>query len=285
MQLFKRENFVQILAIGFLSAALTAVGQSQAIAQLKWLCPSDLEEPVSVLVDQSKDRLLIEDSRTRSVPRAMFLVRAPYKSMRDRFRRAVVHRFQIQFYREHKRADFTDAWFESQKRATDGVTFRMGVERFEREYQDALSKLGPLGMTFGDVGKTEIITERYNYLSNREGWSVLNVEIYDGADVLSVPSTILLVSRMDSAKEWGFSSGHNPFSFGFDRRERRFVTSGEYEFIAGVAKEANAPMFGAPIWGQRPLFSYIPVWQEVHEWLSSDLSRQTSNNSRIQRCE
>lgn len=277
-----RAPAILLLILVMLSPA-QSISRADANGNYRWICASDLDGNAPIILERYNERILV--AWDHYVARALFVMEMPYRRFKDEFREVVDQRFGVRFYREHEQSDYADNWYEKQKSYSDAVDFRLGKERLKRQRLRASEQLGPLGIHFRHARKTEIITASYNRVSNRDGRSQTSFEIYDGSLILGKPSVILMVSRHDSAKEWGIHNAHNPFSFGFKHVERDYVSSTEFNFVVGILERKREPFLMLPIPGLRPLFSYIEAWRTVHDWLNSGNTSSQNSDVKLSGCQ
>ena len=104
------------------------------------------------------------------------------------------------------------------------------------------STIGPLvqdGFGVDSFKEIRIISKVFNQLGRRSASSTYSVHVIDAKRLLGASGTIVIIYRMDRDKKWGWSSVHDPFSFGHHSIETRVVDKLLFNVISGVGGKVH----------------------------------------------
>jgi hypothetical protein len=120
-----------------------------------------------------------------------------------------------------------DPWIDD-----DNIVQVEAKAKWERD----LSNSG-VGTEFLTAARVE--SNRYNRLSNRNGFSRATFLIFDGKKVYGKSCTVMVIYRTDHVEQWGFQSIHNPFSFDYEVRLFHLVTNTESAILESLTNNAG----------------------------------------------
>jgi hypothetical protein len=135
----------------------------------------------------------------------------------------------------------------------------------ELEHNDWAAQLRSIGMSPERLLHAyRLRTKPYNRMPSRHGSSVATVIIIDGSGIGDAPCSLLVLYRTDRVSQWGWRSVHEPFSFGYKRREIDVMTNTEMNFLsrflAGVDRRRIKALPYARSWYQS-----VVVWKDFRD--------------------
>ena len=227
-----------------------------------WVCAGYFEkrldrQEASITIQKYRERFLAR--RDGAVDRAMFVFPAAYEVVRKHLRSVAGARFGEKAFAAHAELDVGSAVAPSASAAVEKSAPVAARERL-------VTALEQDGVRLGRVAAISIKTEKYNSVPSKDGWSELDILAFDGAPVLGTASTLIVMSRRDSAKEWGLRSA-NPFSFGRHATEAAFVTSTEFALMRRLAEIYDIPFAVVPLGDGRPLYREKESLISARDWL------------------
>ena len=265
-------HYILLIAAGFCLCTVSVVQAAKSPATALWTCAGPFElkldrEVASVNVKQYRERFLA--GKRDAVHRAMFVFPASYDVMRTHLRSISEKRFGERKLVEMTALDVIGLSLTSmdgsrQDKAHRG-TSALTPER-EAKLRDAFEAAG---MRPGPTAATRILTGKYNTVPSKEGWSELEILVVDGREILGHDSTLVIMTRRDSAKQWGLGKSSNPFSFGRNRVESAFVTSTEFKLMQRLGKLYRIPFEVFAFANQAPISGSVHAWRAAKDWLQA----------------
>lgn len=272
--LSKFMKYLQKSLFGFVAAGIVcgmAAGSSAAAkpdGSAKWVCAGAFMKKfdryeASITIQKYRERFLSVPSG--AVRRAVFVFPAAHHVMRNHLRSVNKARFGEKTFNEFTELDVT-APIEGAAPATTGKPTAANMARGTAKVQADLKEAG---IQFTPVPATHIRTNEYNKVPSKDGESVLDILAIDGSGIVGGDSTLIVMSRRDSAKSWGLGKSINPFAFGRHRSGATFVTSTEFKLMQRLSKLYNVPFGVFPLKAKGPLSQSADTWRAAREWLTS----------------
>ena len=197
-----------------------------------------------------------------AVRRAVFVFPTAHRVMRKHLRSVNKARFGEKVFHEFTELDVT-APIEG---AAPAKAAKPNMARGTGEVQGGLKETE---IQFTPVPATHIRTNEYNKVPSKDGESVLDILAIDGSGIVGGDSTLIVMSRHDSAKSWGLGDSSNPFAFGRHRSGASFVTSTEFKLMQRLSKLYSVPFGVFPLRAKGPLSQSTDTWRAAKEWLTS----------------
>ena len=132
-----------------------------------------------------------------------------------------------------------------------------------RDHDGWRSSLGELGVRLHPLRAMRLNTRRYHAVANRNGYSVGTFLLFDGSDLFGSPCALLIVYRTDRAREWGWKSIHNPFSFGYEARTIDIVTNQEVALVDKLRRLLKRDAVVLPFPYARAWFTEQDLWRDL----------------------
>ena len=132
---------------------------------------------------------------------------------------------------------------------------------------DQLASLAGSGVRLENAPAVRIATKPYNGVPSKNGWSELHMVALDGAGIVGIDSTLIVLWRQDSAEEWGTGASGSLLDFGKHRTSASFVTSSEFAFMERFGKLYNTPFGLFPLSDAGPLAKDAASLQGARDWL------------------
>lgn len=267
-------KYLQKSLYGFVAAGLVCGGAAVSAVDAKpkdaaqWVCAGAFMKKfdryeASITIQKYRERFLSVPSG--AVRRAVFVFPAAHRVMRKHLRSVNKARFGEKAFHEFTELDVT-APLEGAAPAKSGKPAAANSARGMVKVQAGLKNAG---IQFTPVPATHIRTNEYNKVPSKDGESVLDILAIDGSGIVGGDSTLIVMSRRDSAKSWGLGESSNPFAFGRHRSGASFVTSTEFKLMQRLSKLYNVPFGVFPLQAQGPLSQSADTWRAAKEWLTS----------------
>lgn len=267
-------KYLQKSLFGIVAAGVVCggVGVSVSVAKpndaARWVCAGAFMKKfdryeASITIRKYGERFLSVPSG--AVRRAVFVFPTAHRVMRKHLRSVNKARFGEQAFHEFTELDVT-APIEGAAPSKPGKTAAAKMARGTAKVQG-----GPKAaeIQFTPVPATHIRTNEYNKVPSKDGESVLDILAIDGSGIVGGDSTLIVMSRHDSAKSWGLGDSSNPFAFGRHRSGASFVTSTEFKLMQRLSKLYSVPFGVFPLQAQGPLSQSTETWRAAKEWLTS----------------
>lgn len=264
-----------IFTLSILTAALLAPAasaqpqaQSQAQAQAKspghiWVCAGYFEQRLDQEEASHGIRVYRERFMARkdgAVRRAVFVFPVAFRIMRDHLRSQTATRFGEAAFSEHAALDLgLDVAAAPAGKAATAVKHRPG---------DQLAALADPGIRLESAAAVRMTTKPYNVVPSKNGWSELHMVALDGANVVGIDSTLIVLWRQDSAEAWGTGESGSLLDFGKHRLSADFVTSSEFALMERLSKLYNTPFGLFPLSGGGPLGKDAASLRNARDWLA-----------------
>ena len=114
--------------------------------------------------------------------------------------------------------------------------------------------------------ETRVFANKFNQLGRRNASSTYAAHIIDAEKLLGIHGTVVILYRTDREKRWGWSSVHDPFSFGHHSVETRVVDKRLFNIMSSVGSKAGGAYYLGPL-GQKPPHDYLDEWRQARNWL------------------
>lgn len=253
-------SYSLILTLSILAAALLpAAASAQAKPQPGpiWVCAGYFEqkldrEEASHGIRVYRERFLAR--KDGAVRRAVFVFPVAFRIMRDHLRSQTTTRFGEASFEEIAALDLSRGMA-----ATAPATHRPG---------DQLASLAESGIRLESAAAVRMTTKPYNVVPSKNGWSELRIVALDGADIVGIDSTLIVLRRQDSAETWGTGESGSLLDFGKHRLSADFVTSSEFALMERLSKLYNTPFGLFPLSDGGPLSKDAASLRNAREWLT-----------------
>ncbi len=264
-----QKSLYAIVAAGFVSGGtLLSAAAAKSNDPATWVCAGAFMKKydryeASITIRKYGERFLSVPSG--AVRRAVFVFPTAHRVMRKHLRSVNKARFGEKAFHEFTELDVTapleGAAPATSDKSTGGKTAR-GSANVQADLKEA-------GIQFTPVPATHIRTNEYNKVPSKDGESVLDILAIDGSGIVGGDSTLIVMSRHDSAKSWGLGESSNPFAFGRHRSGASFVTSTEFKLMQRLSKLYSVPFGVFPLQAKGPLSESTDTWRAAKEWLTS----------------
>ncbi|MCG8547121.1 MAG: hypothetical protein MJE12_23235 [Alphaproteobacteria bacterium] len=268
----KYRNFLLAVSSGLCLCAVSLLQAAKPPLTAHWVCAGPFErqldrEVASVNVKQYRERFL---AGTRdAVHRAMFVFPASYKVMRAHLQSVSEKRFGQRELTEMTALDVFGLSMNEGGNAGNDKAHRGTSALTPKRKAKVRAAFEAAGMRAGSTAATRILTNKYNTVPSKDGWSELEILVVDGKAILGEDSTLVIMTRRDSAKQWGLATSGNPFSFGRNRVQSAFVTSTEFKLMQRLGKLYRIPFEVFPIANQTPIAGSVDAWRAAKDWLQA----------------
>ncbi len=258
-----------LLAAGIVCAGFAAASPAaKPTDAAKWVCAGAFMQKfdrfeASVTIRQYRERFLSVPSG--AVRRAVFVFPTAHRVMRKHLRSVNNARFGEKTHKEFTAFDMT-APLNGAAPAKDGKP-PAGAPLPDPVKVQAGSTGSDIRFPLAPA--THIRTDGYNKVPSKDGESVLDILAIDGSGVIGGDSTLIVMSRRDSAKSWGLGESRNPFAFGRHRSGASFVTSTEFKLMQRLSKLYGVPFAVLPLQAKGPLSESGDAWRAAKDWLTS----------------
>jgi len=264
-----QKSLYAVVAAGIVSGgALLPASAAKPKGPATWVCAGAFMKKferyeASITIRKYRERFLSVPSG--AVRRAVFVFPTAHRVMRKHLRSVNKARFGEKAFHEFTELDVT-APLEGAAPATSDRPTEGKRARGSANVQAGLSETG---IQFTPVPATHIRTNEYNKVPSKDGESVLDILAIDGSGIVGGDSTLIVMSRHDSAKSWGLGESSNPFAFGRHRSGASFVTSTEFKLMQRLSKLYSVPFGVFPLQAKGPLSESTDTWRAAKEWLTS----------------
>ena len=268
----KYRYFLLAVSAGLCLCSVSVLQAAKPPAAAHWVCAGPFErkldrEVASVNVKQYRERFLA--GKRDAVHRAMFVFPASYEVMRTHLRSVSEKRFGERKLIERTALDVFGLSMSAQGKAGNDKAHRGTSALSPKRKAKVRAAFEAAGMRAGPTAATRILTNKYNTVPSKDGWSELEILVVDGKEMLGHDSTLVIMTRRDSAKQWGLAKSGNPFSFGRNRVQSAFVTSTEFKLMQRLGKLYRIPFEVFPIANQTPIAGSIDAWRAAKDWLQA----------------
>ncbi|MEM9682685.1 MAG: hypothetical protein AAF942_05420 [Pseudomonadota bacterium] len=253
------------LGLAMAAASGTATLASKKHTQpVLWACAGHFEKRLdrveaSYGIGIYRERFLATDKG--AVRRAIFVFPVAYRIMRNHLRSQTATRFG-----ESRYVDLDSHDLSADLKLAPG-----GHEDTSARAPASDGQLASRGKGSGadnGVAGARLTTKPYNGVPSRKGWSELHMMVLDGASVLGRDSTLVVVSRHDSAEEWGTGTSGSLFNFGRHRTVMSYVTSTEFALMERLRKLYSTPFSVFALSATGPLAAETGALQAARHWLA-----------------
>lgn len=248
-----------ILTFSILVAALlpaAASAQSKSPAGPIWVCAGYFEqkldrEEASHGIRVYRERFLAR--KDGAVRRAVFVFPVAFRIMRDHLRSQTTTRFGEASFEEIAALDLSQGMA-----ATAPAMHRPG---------DQLASLAESGIRLESAAAVRMTSKPYNVVPSKNGRSELHIVALDGADIVGIDSTLIVLRRQDSAETWGTGESGSLLDFGKHRLSADFVTSSEFALMERLSKLYNTPFGLFPLSDGGTLSKDAASLRSARDWL------------------
>ena len=244
---------LSILASGLVPSAVSAQPRGQTPP---WVCAGYFEQRLDREVASHGIRTYRERFLARkdgAVRRAVFVFPVAFRIMRDHLRSQTATRYGEASFAAYPALDLAqDVAAEASAKPRPG---------------DQLASLAGSGVRLENAPAVRIATKPYNGVPSKNGWSELHMVALDGAGIVGIDSTLIVLWRQDSAEEWGTGASGSLLDFGKHRTSASFVTSSEFAFMERFGKLYNTPFGLFPLSDAGPLAKDAASLQGARDWL------------------
>jgi hypothetical protein len=130
----------------------------------------------------------------------------------------------------------------------------------ESYLQSGMETLAKEGIPLGPSEEIRMISGQFNFISSRNADSIYLVHVIDANGLFGRHGTVVIAYRRDQETAWGWTSPHDPFSFGRHRIDTRLVDRYLYEAISVPARIGFEPAH-VGTFGQSDFFNYPNKWR------------------------
>ena len=132
--------------------------------------------------------------------------------------------------------------------------------------ENAIQPLVKDGFRVDSFKETRVITKDSNQLGRRSASSTYSAHVIDATKLLGISGTVVIIYRTDREKKWGWSSVHDPFSFGHHSIETRVVDKLLFSVISGMGSKVGGAYY-LGLLGQKQPHEYPDEWRQARSWL------------------
>jgi hypothetical protein len=253
---------MQYYPILILSVLASSLIPSAASAQSKeqtppWVCSGYFEktldrEEASHGIRVYHERFMAK--KDGAVRRAVFVFPVAFRIMRDHLRSQTATRFGEASFAAYPALDL-------------GQDVSAAAPA-KHQPGDQLASLAGSGVKLESAAAVRIVTKPYTGVPSKNGWSELHRVALDGAGVVGIDSTLIVLWRQDSAEEWGTGASGSLLDFGKHRVSANFVTSSEFALMERLSKLYNTPFGLFPLSDSGPLAKDAASLQNARDWLA-----------------
>ena len=243
------------------TATLAAKKSAQPVL---WACAGHFEKRLdrveaSYGIGIYRERFLATDKG--AVRRAVFVFPVAYRIMRNHLRSQTATRFGESQYVDLDSFDLS-ADLKLVPAGNEDTSARAPASGGQ------LASRGKRGAAGNGIAGARLKTKPYNGVPSRKGWSELHMMVLDGASVLGRDSTLVVLSRYDSAEEWGTGKSGSLFNFGRHRTVKSYVTSTEFALMERLRKLYSTPFSVFALSATGPLAAETETLQAARHWLA-----------------
>lgn len=242
-----------ILAASLVPSALSAQPKGQTPP---WVCAGYFEQRLDREEASHGIRIYHERFMARkdgAVRRAVFVFPVAFRILRDHLRSQSATRFGETSFAAYPALDLR------QDPAAEAPSLRAPG--------DQLASIADSGVRLESAAAVRITTKPYNGVPSKNGWSELHMVALDGAGVVGIDSTLIVLWRQDSADEWGTGGSGSLFDFGKHRVSANFVTSSEFALMERLGRLYNTPFGLFPLSDSGPLAKDTAALHSARDWL------------------
>ena len=261
---------LSILSAALLAPAVSAQPQAQSQAQSQakspghiWVCAGYFKQRLDREEASNGIRVYRERFMARkdgAVRRAVFVFPVAFRVMRDHLRSQTATRFGEATFSEHAALDLgLDVAAAPGGKSATAVKHRPG---------DQLAALAGPGIRLESAAAVRMTTKPYNVVPSKNGWSELHMVALDGASIVGIDSTLIVLWRQDSAEAWGTGESGSLLDFGKHRLSADFVTSSEFALMERLSKLYNTPFGLFPLSDGGPLGKDAASLRNARDWLA-----------------
>lgn len=247
------------------SALLTLPGHAAPVENKTpdWVCAGYFEkkldqEVASPGINIYRERFLAR--KDGAYRRAVYVFPVAFRIMRDHLRSQTATRFGEAAFSEYAALDLG----QDVAVAAGGKAPAASVAHVPG---DQLASLAEAGISLKSAAAIRIVSKRYNGVPSKNGWSELHMVALNGASIVGIDSTLIVMWRQDSHEAWGTGKSGSLLSFGKHRVSSDFVTSSEFALMERLAKLYNTPFGLYPLSDSGPLQKDAAAWRDVRDWL------------------
>ena len=168
--------------------------------------------------------------------------------------------FGIDRLRTMRDVDISDAWSYHPHADTASILLE--------EKREWSSSLDELKISRTHVETTFFRTKRYNEVGSRSGYSQARFVALNGRQLFDCKCTIILVYRLDKAKQWGLDTMHN-LSFGYRLRVIEIVTETELDILESLASGFDHGIQMVKVVSARTWYDDVELWKGLRSSCSS----------------
>ena len=228
---------------------------------------TELQSDVPYILEKTKEEVLMFATGDRASV-AIYNFSVPYDLALSGLYERIATRFGVDKKESSRSFGFIGLFDDMSVEITNDAARRLWKESWE----SSITKMQTAGFGVSGLHQTKIQSKRYNQFPSRDGFSILYMNILDAQDVVGVRGSIVIMYRIDQAKEWWWKNPHDPFSFGYSLRVGRYVTRTEHSVIDEWAKQ-NGVAYGFSPLGANPIADYLDEWKEIRKRLTKPGSR------------
>lgn len=210
----------------------------------------------SKVLNHSKEKLIFHNGKVAK--NLIYVTQSDYKKTLKIIRKVFNLKFGEANYHETKNSNFHDDWVD-----------RFGSTTFNNWTNEFIPKLKAQNINLNSFNEARIVTKRYNVIKSGDGYTKTTIRIINGKDIFNLDSTIVLIKRVDSAKQWGWHNAHNPFSFGYKRREYSYITETELNVINEIEDILKANSCQDTLPDSLPIFAYFETWKNMQNCIKA----------------
>lgn len=134
------------------------------------------------------------------------------------------------------------------------------------------------GFSVRSFPELRIISKEFNRLDSRKAYSIYVIHVIEASNLLGRPGTVAIGYRVDHETKWGWSSGHDPFSFGKHKIKTRVIDEALFAAISNSQGKVQSAFVG--VFGGEDFYEYIDQWRLARNSLPLSLNRSKGPESK-----